>query len=127
MDFKNRLFEALSVAMPNLTTRKFSSLCGMSEGYFGSLTAQNLPISDNALLYLSEHLELKKQVADDKSFTARVNEVQELIATELAHRMNDVQVNNLRVRQMILRSVAKIAVQRDQAEHLPFMTHGFVL
>jgi hypothetical protein len=127
MDFKNRLFESLSVAMPNLTTREFSSLCGKSEGYFGSLTAQKLSISDNALLYLSEHLELKKQVVDDKQFTARVNAVQELIAQEIARRMNELQVDNLRVRQMILRSVAKIAVQKDQTENLPFMTHGFVL
>lgn len=127
MDFKSRLYEKLHNAMPNLTTRKFSNLCGKSEGYFGSLTAQNLPISDNALLYLSEHLELKKQIYDDRNFTARVNEVQEMIASEIATRMNDVQVENLRVRQMILRSVAKIAVQRDQTENLPFMTHGFVL
>ena len=127
MGFVYRLFDELAKAIPNLTTRKFSSLCGKSEGYFGSITAQNLQISDNALLYLSEHLELKKLVIEDEIFSARVNDVQEMIAQEMARRMNDVQVDNLQVRKMILGSVAKVAVQRDQVEQLPFMTHGFVL
>ena len=58
MNFKNRLYEKIKTAMPDMTVREFSNYCGKSEGYYGSITAQNLELSTNALLHLAEVLSL---------------------------------------------------------------------
>jgi|SaaInl5LU_22_DNA_1037371.scaffolds.fasta_scaffold35232_1 hypothetical protein len=51
------IFEAVCDVIPGVTCRIFSEYCGMSEGYWGSVKAQGLMLSVDALLHLAEMLE----------------------------------------------------------------------
>ena len=54
------IYELTQKAIPDMTVRRFSRYCGKSEGYYGSLIAQNLDISTNALIHLAEVLTYKQ-------------------------------------------------------------------
>ena len=83
MSFTKQLFEMTSMALPDVTARTFSRYLGKSEGYYGSITAQNLDISTNSLLFLSELLDQKSSNTPNK----RITELQSMIAQEVARRM----------------------------------------
>ena len=101
MSFTRKIFNMASMALPDITTRTFSRYCGKSEGYYGSITAQDLPISTNSLLYLSEVLEHKKVQSPNKY----INELQTVIAQEVAHRMQTLDTQNMAVRRMVMRAI----------------------
>jgi hypothetical protein len=102
MSFTKQIYEKTSMALPDVTARTFSRYCGKSEGYYGSISAQNLDISTNGLLYLSEVLEHKKSTSPNKYIT----ETQSLIAEEIARRMQEVDTGNLAIRKLVLRAIA---------------------
>ena len=79
MSFTKQLFEMTSMALPDVTARTFSRYLGKSEGYYGSITAQNLDISTNSLLFLSELLDQKSSINPNK----RITELQSMIAQEV--------------------------------------------
>ena len=117
MSFTKQLFEMTSMALPGVTARTFSRYLGKSEGYYGSISAQNLAISTNGLLFLSEVLEQHNTKGKDSQsvFTQTPNkyiiEIQDLIAQEIARRMQQLDTENLAVRQMVIRAVAQTYMQ----------------
>jgi hypothetical protein len=104
MSFTKQLFEMTSMALPGVTARTFSRYLGKSEGYYGSISAQNLAISTNSLLYLSEVLENKRAT----SATQYITELQAMIAQEVARRMQAFPTQNMTVRTMMLQAIAQI-------------------
>ena len=103
MSFTKQLFDMTSMALPDVTARTFSRYLGKSEGYYGSVTAQNLDISTNSLLFLSEVLEHKNSISPSK----RIAEVQSLIAQEVARRMQTLETQNVAVRKLVMKSIAR--------------------
>ncbi len=109
MSFTKQLFEMTSMVLPGVTARTFSRYLGKSEGYYGSISAQNLAISTNGLLFLSEVLEqhnTRSQENDGNQYKY-ITEIQTLIAQEIARRMQQLDTENLVVRQMVIRAVAQ--------------------
>jgi hypothetical protein len=109
MSFTKQLFEMTSMALPGVTARTFSRYLGKSEGYYGSISAQNLAISTNGLLFLSEVLEQNntRSQENDGNQYKYITEIQTLIAQEIARRMQQLDTENLVVRQMVIRAVAQ--------------------
>jgi hypothetical protein len=125
MTFIQQLYERLGDALPGMTTRRFSRLCGKSEGYYGSITAQQLPITTNALIYLAEMIEhIKTTQRSEMQATHQLQRVQQFIADEIARRTQNFVIDNLPVRKMIISAVANIAYQRDHQHNLPAIIFG---
>ena len=117
MTFTQQIYEQVHAAIPNTTTRTFSSDCGKSVGYYGSITAQKLPISTNALICLAEVLECRKELLGRHSTNARlqhIQEAQQMIADEIANRMQSIQTGDYKIRKMIIGSVARIVFALEQ-------------
>jgi len=122
MTFTQAIYEQVYAALPNTTTRTFSSYCGKSEGYYGSITAQNLPISTNALICLAEVLEARKILLGAKLTDKRQSDIdlaQQMIADEIAARMQDINSNDYKIRKMIISSVAKSIAKHEQQFYPP--------
>ena len=115
MSLTKQLFEMTSMALPDITARTFSRYLGKSEGYYGSITAQNLDISTNSLLFLAEVLDHKNSLSPNK----RITELQSMIAQEVARRMQQLNTENEVVRKLVIRCVAKTYVERDQIFSAP--------
>jgi len=115
MSFTKQLFEKTAMALPDITARTFSRYCGKSEGYYGSISAQNLDISTNSLLYLSEILEQKKATSPNQY----IAELQTMIAEEIAQRMQSLGTQNLAVRKMVIRALAHSYLQRPDEFSAP--------
>ena len=81
MSFTKQLFEMTSMALPEVTARKFSRYLGKSEGYYGSVSSQNLDISTNSLLFLSEILEHKNSINPNKKITELQGQPKEYTGT----------------------------------------------
>ncbi len=112
MSFTKQLFEMTSMALPGVTARTFSRYLGKSEGYYGSISAQNLAISTNGLLFLSEILEQHNtRNQNNPSQDKYITEIQNLIAQEIARRMQQLDTVNLAVRKMVIRAVATSYMQ----------------
>jgi hypothetical protein len=109
MEFTKKLFELTAVALPEITTRKFSTYLGKSEGYYGSICTQKLNIPTNSLIFLSELLDKKYS----ENPNPRIKEVQFYIAQEIAQRMNFIETKNLVVRNLILKSIANICLKNE--------------
>lgn len=126
MSFERNLFEKSREALPHMTARTFSAYCGMSEGYYGSITAQRIPIATNALIYLAEMLEHRKGIVGDRSpeTTRKLADLQRMIADEIARRSHSIHCDNHVVRKMIIGSLAKVAIARDQRAYLPPLIIG---
>ena len=103
MNFTKHLFLMTSMVLPNITARTFSRYLGKSEGYYGSITAQNLDISTNSLLFLSELLDQKSSNNPSK----RITELQSMIAQEVARRMQTLETQNMAVRKLVMKSIAR--------------------
>lgn len=103
MKFNKDLYGVIKCAMPEMTVRQFSRYCGRSEGYYGSITAQALPLSTNALLHLAEMLTHRQKLDQ----TQALNSALAMIAQEVANRMQNINTRNWAVRQMIIKAVAK--------------------
>jgi len=115
MNFTKHLFLMTSMALPDITARTFSRYLGKSEGYYGSITAQNLDISTNSLLFLAEVLDHKNTINPNK----RITELQSMIAQEVARRMQRLDTENEVIRKLVIRSVAKTYMERDQLFSAP--------
>ena len=109
MSFTKQLFEMTSMALPDVTARTFSRYLGKSEGYYGSITAQNLDISTNSLLFLSELLDQKSSNNPNK----RITELQSMIAQEVARRMQTLETQNIAVRKLVMKSIARAYINSD--------------
>lgn len=122
MTTPQEIFEEIKTIFPETTYRSFSRLCGMSESYYGSILAQNLAISTNALLHLAELLEHKKYLCADMT-PRRINQiqmVQEKIAQEIAQRAHRIDSGNLKVRKMLIAALARISADRG-TDSFPLM------
>src|SRR5450830_484554 len=117
MTFTQKIYEQVHAAIQNTTTRTFSRDCGKSDGYYGSITAQKLPISTNALICLAEVLECRKELLGRHLTDARlkcIEEAQQMIADEIASRMQSIHTDDYKIRKLIISSVARIVVAREQ-------------
>ena len=115
MSFTQQLFEMTSMALPDVTARTFSRYLGKSDGYYGSISSQNLDISTNSLLFLAEVLDHKNTISPNK----RITELQSMIAQEVARRMQKLDTENEVIRKLVIRSVAKTYMERDQLFNAP--------
>ena len=88
-DFEDQLYESVACVLPDLTVRKMSKIMGKSEGYWSSLMAQGLPVSNDALCCLISFLETRKVIsASPPDFNKRVACAQRLISQEIVKRFN---------------------------------------
>jgi hypothetical protein len=126
MTFTQQLYKQIGNALPGTTSRSFSQLCGRSEGYFGSINAQQLPISTNAIIYLAEMIEhlIATTYCHNGSKEQKLRHVQQFIADEIARRTHDLDIDNIPVRKMIISAVAKAAYTRDHQHNLPAIMFG---
>lgn len=116
MTFTNDLYGKIKAAVPDMTVRRFSRYCGMSDGYYGSVTAQSLPLSTNALIHLAEVLTHMQQIKPSHALDAALA----MIADEVARRMQSINSSsNWAVRQMIVKAVAKVQVNRVDSDLAP--------
>jgi hypothetical protein len=122
MTFTYAIYDKVCEAIPNTTTRSFSRDCGKSEGYYGSITAQKLNISTNALICLAEVLEVRKCLLRDKLTASRLGKIgvaQQMIADEVAARVQSVTSDDYIIRKMIISSVAKSIAKYDRQHYPP--------
>jgi hypothetical protein len=115
MSFTKELFERTSLAIPEITTRTFSRYCGKSEGYYGSIRAQKGEISTNGLIYLAEMLQYRHSISPSNS----LNEVIAMIVNEIAKRMQSIEVENIQVRKMLIKSIAKLHMEKERSYSAP--------
>ena len=115
MSFTKQLFEMTSMALPDVTARTFSRYLGKSEGYYGSITAQNLDISTNSLLYLSEVLEYRNSLNPSQ----RITELQAMIANEVAKRIQRVDTQNVTIRKLVLKAIARTYLEGEDKYSVP--------
>jgi len=111
MTFTEELYEKISNLYVGMTVRGFSKLCGKSEGYYGSMKAQNLELSSSAISYLMEGIEERKMAAPASTqFITQLTDVQLFIANEIAIRHHKCSENqNIKIRHMILEAVSNLA------------------
>ena len=87
MSFEESLYIAMSDVYPDLSVRSFSRALGKSEGYWSSITAQQLAISNAALIHLNDYLNCKRLLLEsDSSKAARIDLIQDMIAQEIVSR-----------------------------------------
>ncbi len=87
--FKEELYEAMCAAFPNTTVRSISRAMGMSDGYWSSVAAQGLNVSNAGLLHLMDYLECKKITLETFSASGQaVGKIQEQITAELLGRLD---------------------------------------
>lgn len=87
MSFEESLYIAMSDVYPNISVRSFSRALGKSDGYWSSITAQQLSISNAALIHLNDYLNCKRLLLEsDSSKAARIDVIQDLIAQEIVSR-----------------------------------------
>jgi len=116
-----QLFEQFREIFPDTTTRQFSGYCGMSEGYYGSLVAQNLAISTNALIILAEVLQhkLDLECREQPEKMREIEALQQSIAAEVATRSTPQSTGSPQVNRMLLKALAKLCYERDMPA-MPF-------
>ena len=66
--FSQTLYEQICFAFPSTTARTFSKDCGMSEGYWGSTQAQQLPLSTKALINLANTMDMKAHIVEHTDY-----------------------------------------------------------
>ena len=124
-NFSQSLYEKICIAFPLTTGRTFSKDCDMSEGYWGSIQAQQLPISTKALNSLANTLDMIANIVahtDGNSHKRKqlVQNIKQMIADEIAVRQTTANISsNHNLRRMILESVSKIAEQRTYTFSAP--------
>ena len=116
MTFTEELYQHISSLYSGMTVRGFSKLCGKSEGYFGSMKAQNLELATSAITYLLEELEQRKMMFISMNASAKqiteLRDVQLFIADEIAARHHKCSENqNIKIRHMLLEAVSNLADQ----------------
>jgi hypothetical protein len=117
MTFNEELFDKTRKAIPNITTRSISRYMGKSEGYFSSMTAQDLTITTEALISFASILDCYKSDRPNKALTELIS----FVENEIAHRMTLIDMPNYRVRKSILDAVAKINYNAAPLGPLPIL------
>lgn len=86
--FEQELYEAVARAFPGLTVRAMSRLLGKSAGYWSSVTAQDLPLSMDALTHLSDVVESQRILLPLGSRRGcHLENVQQLLCEEISGRL----------------------------------------
>jgi hypothetical protein len=111
MTFTEELYQHISSLYSGMTVRGFSKLCGKSEGYYGSMKAQNLELATSAITHLIEELEQRKMAAPASTqFITQLSNIQRFIADEIAARHHKCSENqNIKIRHMLLEAVSNLA------------------
>ena len=114
MTFTEELYQHISSLYSGMTVRGFSKLCGKSEGYYGSMKAQNLELATSAITNLLEELEQRKMMFISMNASAKqiteLRDVQLFIADEIAARHHKCSENqNIKIRHMLLEAVSNLA------------------
>ena len=87
--FEQSLYNLMCAVFPETTVRSFSAALGKSAGYWSSVSAQGLKVSNAALLYLIDHLECKKIRIDISSARRQgIEKIQNQIKAELLARLD---------------------------------------
>lgn len=85
--FEVELYDAMCDAYPQLSVRAFSRALGMSSGYWSSITAQELSVSNVALINLTDFIECRKLLMEpDGARWRRLDGIQRMIAKEIVNR-----------------------------------------
>ncbi len=87
--FEQHLYSQMCRVFPETTVRSFSAALGKSAGYWSSVCAQGLKVSNTALLHLMDHLECKK-IRLDASSSRRlgIEKIQRQITEQLLARLD---------------------------------------
>jgi hypothetical protein len=87
--FEQRLYIQMCAVFPETTVRSFSAALGKSAGYWSSVCAQGLKVSNAALLHLVDHLECKKIRLDaSSSHRLGIEKIQRQITKQLLARLD---------------------------------------
>jgi hypothetical protein len=87
MQFEDELYKVICEAYPQTTVRSMSKRMGMSDGYWSSISAQGLKVSNVALMRLNEHFEVRCVQLDTGSHRYRqLKAIQKMIANEIVSR-----------------------------------------
>jgi hypothetical protein len=87
MCFKENLYLAMSEVFPEISVRSFSKALGKSDGYWSSIIAQRLSVTDGALIHLNDYLECQKILLEaNSSRLKKIDGIQEMIAHEIVRR-----------------------------------------
>jgi hypothetical protein len=87
--FELRLYSQMCRVFPETTVRSFSAALGKSAGYWSSVCAQGLKISNAALLHLMDHLECKKIRLDASNGRRQdIEKIQRQITEQLLARLD---------------------------------------
>jgi hypothetical protein len=84
--FAQQVFEGVCAVFPSTTVRSFSKSLGRSAGYWSSIKAQGLALSNGALMNLSNTLETQILIAQHDATKKRMAQIQQQIAQELVRR-----------------------------------------
>jgi hypothetical protein len=92
--FEQYLYSQMCWVFPETTVRSFSAALGKSAGYWSSVCAQGLKVSNAALLHLMDHLECKKiRLGASTACRNGIEKIQRQITEELLGRL-DLDVNS---------------------------------
>ena len=87
MKFEEQLYECVCQVFPSTTVRSFSRWLGKSEGYWSSIMAQQLSVSNGALGHLVDILSVQKlQAYAVPARAQKISHLQALIAEEIHNR-----------------------------------------
>jgi hypothetical protein len=87
--FEQRLYSQMCLVFPETTVRSFSAALGKSAGYWSSVCAQGLRVSNAALLHLMDYLECKKIRLDASSVRRQgIEKIQRQITAEILARLD---------------------------------------
>jgi hypothetical protein len=85
-EFETRLYKHASNAFPGLTVRRFSKMLGKSSGYWSSVQAQDIPVSNHALTHLIEYIETRIILTGQQSHRQHLLNLKKLVGEELIFR-----------------------------------------
>ena len=88
MTFEDQLYKGVCEVFPDISVRKFSTWLGKSSGYWSSISAQGLAVSNSALGHLVDVLAVQKlQLMQSPTRLKNITRVQQLIADEIRMRV----------------------------------------
>lgn len=86
--FELILYEAVCAAIPETTVRSLSKNLGMSDGYWSSITAQGLSVSNTGLINLKEYIDVRIVLTAASGVQLiRLRAVQKVIVQEIIRRL----------------------------------------
>ena len=90
MEFNTVLYWALAGVYPDMTVRSLSRMLGKSDGYWSSVMAQKMAVSNTSLVHLLDALECQSIITEAGTPRGRkITEVKSLICDELVTRFQE--------------------------------------